>query len=681
MLFNEFKGMLQKHISAMLKDVQHLFMVEVDKDILWNTYLDNFPNGTNEIFRERREHDCSSCRHFIKSFGNIVTIKNNIVTTIWDFTTGETTYQPVINALSLFIKSNIVSDVFITKELAFGIDKNYEEGENGKNLVWEHLYYKLPETFKNRSSDTVDSVKGQLRDVRNVFKRSLEEISEDSILSVLELISQNSLYKGEEWKAVLEKFLTLHKAYNKLDASLRDNFCWEQSLIVGPVIGKIRNHSIGALLTDITEGKDLDNAVSSYEAIVAPSNYKRPKAVFTKKMLKDAKAKLEEMGLLDSLKRRFATLDDITVNNILYANRDASKRIAGSVFDDMAESVTAINPKSFDRTEEISIGDFLKNILPSSKKVEVLFENRHNGNLVSLIAPGDSKSPSLFKWGNAFSWAYSGNMTDSMKERVKAAGGKIDGVLRFSIQWNDDPAKYNPNDFDAHCIEPSKNEIYFGNKTGHMSSGMLDVDIIHPSDKQVAVENITWSNRAKMPEGVYSFFVHCYNNRGGRTGFSAEIEFDGQIYSFCYNKELRNGEKIPVAKVLYSRKDGFKVIEELPSSTSSRSLWSLETNQFYPVSVCMFSPNYWDAQEGIGNRHYFFMLKGCVNDEAPNGFFNEFLKEELLSQKRVFEALGARMKVKSVDDQLSGLGFCTTKRNSLIVRVEGQFNRVLKVSF
>ena len=76
MEFTEMRSMMMEHFKKMVKDVDHLFEVEVDKDELWNLYLDSFPAGTNEIYRERREHDCSCCRHFIKTIGNAVVIKN-----------------------------------------------------------------------------------------------------------------------------------------------------------------------------------------------------------------------------------------------------------------------------------------------------------------------------------------------------------------------------------------------------------------------------------------------------------------------------------------------------------------------------------------------------------------------------------------------------------------------------
>jgi hypothetical protein len=74
-----------------------------------------------------------------------------------------------------------------------------------------------------------------------------------------------------------------------------------------------------------------------------------------------------------------------------------------------------------------------------------------------------------------------------------------------------------------------------------------------------------------------------------------------------------------------------------------------------------------------------FMLKECINPESPNGFFNEFLKEELAKHKRVFEALGSKMKVADSDDQLSGVGFCLTKRNYVVVKIKGNIERIIKV--
>ena len=702
MEFIEFKKLFQQNFADMVKDADTLFEIEVDKDEFWNLYLDSFPAGTNEIYRERREFDCSCCRHFVKAIGNAVTIKNNKIRTMWEFTTGDTTWQIVINALDAYLKEKAVTNMYVSKFNSVGTNRNHETLEGGKVTTWDHFYLDLPKKFVDSSARSIGDIQGSFRDTRNVFKRSLDEISEEAVMTVLELISSNTLYKGAEWKSVLEKFLEYKRIYETLSESEKSNFTWEHAKQAGMTIGRIRNHSIGTLLIDISEGTDLDTAVKKYEVIVAPANYKRPKAIFTKKMLEDAQKTITELGYMESLPRRFATLDDISVNNILFSNRDAAKRIDGAmdVFGAMMAEVSN-SPKKFSRVEEISIEKFISDVLPTAKSIEAYLENRHASNMVSLIAPKNADAQTMFKWDNGFSWAYSGNITDSdITQRVQAAGGRTDGVLRFSHSWNYDGMR-NASLMDLHVFMPGSTqkveyrngkEIHdnYGNdervgwnhRRHYGSGGVQDVDYTAPApDGYIPVENTTFPSLAKLKDGVYVFKIHNWNLRQPtRGGFKAEIAFGGEVYQFVHKKPLAHKEWVTLAK-LELKNGQFKILEMMENDTTPIDIWNLKTNNFVPVTVMMYSPNYWDEQQGIGHKHYMFMLKDCVNTENPNGFYNEFLKNELTQHKRVFEALGGKMAVESVEDQLSGLGFSSTKRNDLVVKVKGQTERIMRIKF
>lgn len=689
-MFKDFVKAIQKNLQQMSKDSSRLFTVNVDTEELYNLYLDSFPAGTNEIYRERREYDCSCCRHFIRDVGNVVSIKNGELHTIWGINpVSDDKYNVVAAALDAYVKQKAVLGVFLKKEKRIGTPENREMLPTGKINKYEHFFVDLPEIciFKECYGHTLEGDLSQFRDVRNVFKRSLDEISKEAVDTVLELIAQNSLYKGAEWKKQLTEFKNYQKEYGKLTDEQKELWIWEKSISAGAVIGKIRNHSIGTLLVNISEGMDLDLAVRKYEQIVAPVNYKRPKAIFTKKMLEDAKKTITELGYMDSLQRRFATLDDITVNNILFSNKDAAKRITGAMdlFDEMEQDV-AIDPKRFSKVEEISAEDFIKNVLPVAKELEVYLENKHIQNMVSLIAPEVADAKTMFKWNNGMSWAYTGNITDSdIKENVKAAGGSVTGIVRFSIQWNDGNGKDN-SDLDAHCLEPQGGDhIYFSHKISRYTGGELDIDITDPiyqckSNGGVAVENITYPSKERMKPGTYKFYVNQYSFRNSQ-GFKAEIEVNGEIHSYEYNTPVRGN--VDVAEVILDQSGNFKVVDKLPGNcaTISKDVWGIKTLQFTPVSVVCYSPNYWDEQKGIGHQHLFFMLKDCINPEEPNGYYNEFLKPELEQHRRVFETLGAKAHVKDVDDQLSGVGFSLTKRNDLIIKVKGATERVVKVKF
>lgn len=677
MNFQQFKKLQQEHFARMIDGQNALFAVDLEKNDLWQTYLDSFPTGANNIYRERREFDCSCCKQFIRAFGNVATIANNKLLTIWDFEPNDDTFSSVTSALSKTVKQAAVRDVFVTKESAFGTDKNHELLDNGGVHTWHHFRLNLPRRLIHNSSKSASVIAAQYRDTKNVFQRSLEEISNESVQTVIDLIAEKMIYRGDEWEPTLKQFLELHNEYHALPENERDNWCWLKAVEVGGAVGRIRNHSIGTLLQDLTGGMELEKSLRRYESVMAPTNYKRPKGVFTAKMVEQAQKAANDLGLLDSLPRRFATIGDITINNVLWANRDAVKKMGNAVgVFDMLKSDVTVDPKKFKNVPSVTIDSFIANILPNLSTLDLLLENRHEPNFVSLIAPQNKEAPSMFKWSNGFSWAYNGNVADSMKQRVKAAGGKVDGVLRLSLQWNTEGD--NLNDYDAHCTEPSGNHISYQSTFSPRTGGNLDVDMRNFPASKVAVENITWPQLSRIDEGVYEFSVHNYDHLGGESGFDAEIEYAGQVYEFTYHKNLRHNERVTVARFSLSKPSGISFIESLPLTTSTKNVWGIKTNQWQPVSSVMYSPNYWDSQSGIGNRHFIFMLAGCVNNNQPNGFFNEYLHESLMEHRQVFEALGSKMKVEPNENQLSGLGFSSTQRNSVICKTD---NGIIKVVF
>lgn len=687
MEFLEFRDKLYAHCTSITKDVTRLFEVGTDKDELWNVYLDSFPEEANPIFRERRVYDCSECRQFIRSFGSVVVLKDLTMTSIWDFELDDPTFGPVVKAMSKYIHAHSIYGLFTPRGRTFGVKENREQFPGGTIKVWNHLYWDLPKHIKwYRYAQDANAERGELDASRQVFGRSLKEITFEAVDTVLEMIDENTLYRGEGWKEPLIGFRQFKEEFDQIPDvevskdeanSPRTIYLWDKPSELGTAVSRIRNNSIGTLLVDLSEGVDVETAVKKYEKIVAPENYKRPKPIFTKRMREEAKKKVEELGYTSSLQRRFARIDDITVNNVLYSDIDS--KAAPTDTDDpfsILESQEVVVPKQFNYATQIPIDKFIKDILPAATHIEALVEGRLRKNFVSLITSKDENAPSMFKWNNPFSWAYIGNITDSsIRENVKMSGGKVDGVLRFSIQWNDED-EWDRNDLDAHCFEPNGNEIFYSHKCSLRTRGELDIDITSPIQGEPAVENITWPSKEKMIPGKYTFFVENFAYRGGDGGFRAEIEFDGEVHQFNYPSKVSNKQRVPVAYVEFDGKS-FKLIPVLKSSISTAEIWGVHTNKFVPVSHIMYSPNCWDGQKGVGNRHYFFMLQGCVNKDKPNGFFNEYLKEELLEHRRVFEALGSAAHVVDTPDQLSGIGFSSTKRDELILKVNEKVYRVM----
>ena len=649
-----------------------LFIVNVDNDLLWMGYLLSFQEG-----EERQSHNCNACKSFIRHMGKAVSIDpvTYEIKTFWDdvHTPG---YEKAAADLAKLVKEAAICNIFMQDMNEFhGCDHNIQRLPDGSTRQWNHLYVNLPVTyrFNERTShfSSLAAFKGDVVSRRGVFVRSLTELKTEAVETVIDLIEDNNLYRGSEFLKSLQEFLNVKKSVEGI--TNLENYCW---LHYDNPIAKIRNTAMGTLLINLSEGMDLERAVRAYETIMAPTNYKRPNAIISKKQIAQAQKTVEELGLVDALPRRHAQVEDISVNDVLFVNRDTAKRMIGGSMLDMLSADKPVNPKEFTKATEITIEQFLKDILPGSTNVEALVENTHIPNFVTLTAPVNKDAGNLFKWNNNFAWVYNGSVADSFKEKVKAAGGNIEGFMRCSLHW------FNYDDLDLHVKEPRGSHIYFSHKLSGLTGGRLDVDMNAGGGKsRDAVENIVWTDRSRLVQGRYQVFVHQYHKRESIDGgFEFEIEVDGNLYKFAYDKMVGEGSNIEVAYIDVDSNGNITVVPILPANASykSKTEWSIDTMKFQKVSCIMLSPNYWEGN-ATGNKHYFFMLDGCKNPDPVRGFFNEYLRPDLEKQHhRVFEALASKAKTEYSDNQLSGLGFSSTQRNELIVKVD---NKTFKIKF
>ena len=695
----QFNEKIQAQFNEMCKTGK-LFRSNLSGQQVWDLYINSFVNDPQFRDPTSSEHTCNLCNNFIRRYGNIVALDANYqIMSIFDVVvTGE--FEPVVLVLSKALKQAKISEVFFetfnelnslnyekcsktNPTFRLGINKNVkrytrEEAEKfgvvkaNEIREFNHLHLDVPTAFVDMSGKSVESLMADYRSAKDVFQRAMETISLDTLLLVKDLINQGSLLDGATHLYKIEQIIPLKSVYDLVNNDDKENWCWVNSYKLP--FAKFRNELIGVLCSELSEGEELNKACQSWNKRVDPVNYMKTTAPITKKQIEEAKKFVEENGYIESFDRRFATIDDIKASEILHSNVGKAEVKSVSIFDGIKSTSTRHKRNEFEGVEEVSIDKFMKDILPGCTSVEALLLNIHDANMVSLTTANVENSKPIMKWDNNYSWTFNGNLAgkSQIKANVKAAGGKITGILRCSLQWNDEDTK-SILDYDLHCKTPFT-EIYYSSKKCMRSGGWLDVDMINPTE--IGIENITWQNT--LPDGIYQFGVHHFSSSTSR-GFKVEIELNGETYNYYHSNPTTPRTLTRIATVTV--KGGEMTIQHhLPESSSSKSIYGLETNQFHKVNLICLSPNHWGTNN-IGNKHYMFMLDKCKSPVSIRSFHNENLLPELAEHRKVLEVLGSTNMVDSTDKQLSGLGFNATVKDELIVKLSGSHKRTIKIKF
>jgi hypothetical protein len=694
MKFKAFNEELKKQFNLMQE--HKLFRVQMSGQEVWDSYLNGFTKEENPIFRDPQssENNCNHDKNFIRRYGNVVAITDNLdVLTLFDNVTASK-YANTSNKLAKLVKESEITEVFLetfldlktlpyekvsenatsfqlghTKTLKLYTQKEVDKfGVVNVNDIYtfHHFHVDLKRQFVDFSGKSVESLMGEFRDSRNVFLRGLSEISLETLKLVKDLINQGSLLDGETHLFKVEQFIKFSEEFAGLSSKEKSLYSWIKSYKLATA--KFRNELIGTLSVEISE--DLEKACLNWNKRVDPANYMKAIAPITKRQKEEAEKFVYENGYVESFNRRFATLNDVKASEILHVNNE-QKRF--SIFD----KCSVVGGKYvLDSIPEVGVDDFMENILPTCTSLEAYLQSTQKGNMVTLTTAGSESSKPIFKWTNNYSWTFNGNLAgkSQIKAEVSSKGGKVDGVLRFSMLWAD--GNGDNSDLDLHCIEPNGFRIYFSDKISSGTGGNLDIDITQPSGR-LAVENITYPNIERMQDGVYQLKVHQFAERGSK-GFKAEVEFAGEVFTYNYDKRVCDKEYVSVANVTL-RNGKFTIEHLLPHTSESGDIYGLKVNDFHRVKLACLSPNHW-GDSAVGNKHYLFMLENCKTGESLRSFHNENLIPELVAHRKVLEVLaGTTMLPPTEGEELSGLGFNATVKDSLIVRINN--NKIIKINY
>lgn len=729
MLFEEFASLIKEQFSLMAKTGK-LFVSSVSGDTLWDLYLKSFTPQDNPIFRDPNSssNNCNRDKHFIKTYGNIVaTDDNNNIITMFDIDVEGSSYYNSVTAVKDALKAASITSVFaieynnlvkqpyekIKKNAEFyqlgykSTNKQYTPEEvakygvvtTGKVYTFHHFYVNLSKQYVLTGSESIGTYLSKKNSTHQVFIKGLN-IPLETLQVVSELMAQGSLLRADLYKYKVDEFINIKQEYDELQCSTlsKNNWTWKKFSDI-PFAG-FANELIGTTCIDLAQGKDINTVCKEFNKRVDPANYAKARAPITQSQIDNAAKKIVELGYEDSFKRRFATLNDIDINERIHTNISGKKSTSSTLFANVKSSnsgtLSRHKKAEFDEIQTVDINTFIKDILPNSKSIQVFLENSFGNNLVTLTTAIDPTCKNPFKWSdNMFSWTYNGNLAgkSNLTQAVISKGGRVDGVLRFTHSWNE----LEPNDslMDLHVFMPGNKgptskicdtygssgpRVGWNRRNDLTSGGVQDVDYTCAAPAgYVPVENITFPSMAKLKDGKYRCMIHNWSKRRSYGRGKAEIAFNDELYEYIYPATSHN-EWVDIATVTLS-KGQWSIQHHLePVGATSNTMWGLDSNQFHKVNLISLSPNYWGDNK-IGNKHYFFFLEGCHSDQSMRSFHIENLNGELLEHRKVLEVFGMTDKLEPTDKQLAGLGFTDDSKETLIVKVEGSFKRTVRVKF
>lgn len=432
-LFDSFARSCEHQFATVAPGNTPIFTVETKRD-LYDIYLDAFPAS------ERQHHTCHCCRQFIQRYGNLAVVDDAgmITPAIWNSQTVPEQFRPVAEALEFAVRSGVVDGVFVASEKVWGTPVTGQ---------WHHFAVRPDAARLHRDRLlTPYQVMAQKKQDFGTLSHGIADFKHDLLIQALNLLESNTLHRSEKFTGPLKFLLDLHGALDKTtNRRYRTNLIWK-AVAVAPVgFATPRSSMIGTLLDDLKEGMSLEAVKRRFAEKTHPLQYQRPQAPARAGNILEAERIVEKLGIANSLKRRFATLDEVKKIWTPAAARQADK--PGGVFGHLMQPAPAAR-ELVGMVQNMTWVKFVATVLPRAEQMAVQIGNPDNRlNFVGVTAAIDPEAPPIFQWDdeadrNAFAWYVYHNGSTPARWNLPGQWADVTGVMLKPCLWNDKDERF-----------------------------------------------------------------------------------------------------------------------------------------------------------------------------------------------------------------------------------------------
>jgi hypothetical protein len=351
---------------------------------LFTAYLDGIPPA------DRQEYNCHCCKAFIEKYGGLVYHDDNgqVQSAMWkDIGAFSQSFKAMRKQVS-----KIITGVFYSNTFQWGVKSTPPH---------LHMYVDNPSIYRERLMLPHEKT-ALSKELYKSVSLALAEYSLDTLEKAVTLLESETLYRSEKVLGQAKFLLDLRKSRK----------VWNAIATAPEGFLHPRSSMIATLLEDI-EGKHPAYAERFAEKM-HPLRYQRPTAAPSDGALLEAEKAFAALGLSESLKRRYARLEDVPCIWKPFVQPESS-----SLFGHLKAKPEALELTS----KTMTWVKFLRDVLPKAKSIKAYVRDKTS--FSSFVTATDMSAPPILQWDevenrNPLSWYfYSGGSSASSYSLTK----------------------------------------------------------------------------------------------------------------------------------------------------------------------------------------------------------------------------------------------------------------------